>query len=263
VYSLIDHLKSDIPAVSKYLLKSLKKYGTRDGTTGQIVFRLLTEMVIIFKKSMDQASNSFLSYIGGSSDLSFKLDALQFVKISLGKLSFDALKPHISKLTAYLIRMSSDSFYRVSIASLGAMEELIFAVSSNNKALDASSADNQKIVSVIFNYCKSAQCDHEVRLKALSVFGNVWPVIYPMIINNSAGISMQDVCQLLEERLKNETSRLIAIKCLVQLFKSPTVGPDMAVFVNAVLAELVLLLKKDDRVLRIETLELCDIICEK
>jgi cullin-associated NEDD8-dissociated protein 1 len=171
----------------------------------------------------------------------------------------DALLPFLIALVPGVIEAVNDRNYKVSSEALGAVEQIVKAMTPPRVSTNASDVtlQLQKLYDVVHSRITDTSADLEVRQRAIHVFG--------IIIARTSGerglefLSFDSRCSglaVLVDRLRNETTRLSAVRAVdhvvVLADRKEDVSSDWA---NNVALELGSNLRKSDRALRGACLE--------
>ncbi|GLB17184.1 hypothetical protein AtubIFM61612_007046 [Aspergillus tubingensis] len=171
----------------------------------------------------------------------------------------DALLPFLIALIPGVIGAVNDRNYKVSSEALGAVEQIVKALTPPrvpNASQDLASHLG-RLYDVVHTRITDTSADLEVRQRAIHVFGVLLArtagekgSTFLPLDQRSKGLSV------LVERLKNETTRLAAVRAVDDVAVLCTREVDVApTWVSEVTAELGAQLRKSDRVLRGASLE--------
>lgn len=202
------------------------------------------------------AHPGFASASGGASATGGKLriDALQLVSAICDTHSSRALDPYIGHIVPGVIAAVKDKYYKVSSEAIHVVESLISVLTPPRSA-----GTEQKYLShlvslydVILGRIIATDADLEVRQRAIHALGVLLGRIAGL--NNSKLISpakKSNAFNVLQDRLKNETTRLSAVQAVGIVCASAREKEDLQPeWVRVVTLELGAQLRKADRILR-------------
>ncbi|KAF5864859.1 hypothetical protein ETB97_006085 [Aspergillus alliaceus] len=171
----------------------------------------------------------------------------------------DALFPFLIALIPGVIGAVNDRNYKVSSEALGAVEQVVKALTPPrvSAASQDLSPQLEKLYDVVHSRITDTSADLEVRQRAIHVFGVLLArtsgekgTTFLSLDRRSKGLSV------LVDRLKNETTRLAAVRAVDDVAVLCTQKTDVtAAWVSEVTTELGAQLRKSDRVLRGASLE--------
>jgi cullin-associated NEDD8-dissociated protein 1 len=166
----------------------------------------------------------------------------------------DALLPFLIALIPGVIGAVNDRNYKVSSEALGAVEQIVKALTPPRVSTSPQdlAAQIEKLYDVVLARITNTGADLEVRQRAIHVFGVLLARTsgdkgssFLSPDKRSAGLS------ILGDRLKNETTRVSAIHAIDDVAVLSTRKEDVSVtWVNEVVLELGAQLRKSDRTLR-------------
>jgi cullin-associated NEDD8-dissociated protein 1 len=171
----------------------------------------------------------------------------------------DALLPFLIALVPGVVAAVNDRNYKVSSEALGAVEQVVKALTPPRVSANASDVtlQLQKLYDVVHSRITDTSADLEVRQRAIHVFGVILARTsgqrgseFLSADKRSAGLSV------LVDRVKNETTRLSAVRAVDDVVVLASRKEDVASeWVNEVALELASNLRKSDRALRGSCLE--------
>lgn len=171
----------------------------------------------------------------------------------------DALLPFLIALIPGVIGAVNDRNYKVSSEALGAVEQVVKALTPPRVSAASQDLSSQleKLYDVVHSRITDTSADLEVRQRAIHVFGVLLArtsgekgSAFLSLDRRSKGLSV------LVDRLKNETTRLAAVRAVDDVAVLCTQKADVtAAWVSEVTTELGAQLRKSDRVLRGASLE--------
>ena len=202
------------------------------------------------------AHPGFASTSGGASATGGKLriEALQLVSAICDTHSSRALDPYIGHIVPGVIAAVKDKYYKVSSEAIRVVESLINVLTPPRSA-----STEQKYLShllnlndVVLDRIVATDADLEVRQRAIHALGVLLGRIAGL--NNSKTLwplKKSNAFSVLQDRLKNETTRLSAVQAIDIVCASAREKEDLQPeWVRVVTLELGAQLRKADRILR-------------
>jgi cullin-associated NEDD8-dissociated protein 1 len=173
----------------------------------------------------------------------------------------DVVQPHVEALLPALINCANDSFYKVTSEALSALQVLVKVVrSADGSVKEHPQAKNiaRQIYPVVLHRLKATDIDQEVKENAITTMAALlahlggylqaeWPVCIPIFL----------------ERLKNEITRLTAVKSLNLMASSQIVDLDLRSVLPEAVPVLASFLRKNQRALKLATLSLLDTLVKR
>ncbi|KAI9258536.1 armadillo-type protein [Sporodiniella umbellata] len=277
----IDGSRKSLATQTPKLCRALaKQASSKSIQTRQICFQLLRELIIVLHGGLQDQVELFIPTIvsslsGASSEQhplasssNLKIEILSFLRVFVRNHLPGDIQQQFGKLSSVLIQSISDKYYKITVEAFLVSIEFIKALrpiylNPDDSTFDVSpiNPENvpfiQEIYTVILKILGTSEVDQEVKEKSIVCLGAI------LIQAGDAFQSQQaQACDVLLERLRNEVTRLVTIKTLAVVAQSPVVvGDDFQNFVSTAVSELTLLLRKNNRNLRITSLEcLCILI---
>ena len=229
-------LASLTPAIVKSLTKLLKG---KLIPTKQACIKLLDDMVCVqrgglesyfdqiigpvidaIKPSSAASTSASLSSAGGGASATattLRIAALRLTSDISKNHPSAVLQPHLSKIVAGVVAVAHDRFYKISGEAIQTAEEMIKAITpprSRNTA-QKFKGELQKLYDVVIDRATANDADAEVRQKAIHALGTLLARTTgaegsTLLPDSKRKASL--VCLL--ERLKNETTRLAAVRAV-------------------------------------------------
>lgn len=264
-------MRTLVPSLSKSLARQL---GSKSTQTRQTGFQLLKELVTVLRGGLDDHFEPFIPairssltatvssdshHIGTNSNL--KIETLLFLRNYFRTHTAENVHPYLDRLCPPIIQAVSDNFYKIVSEAFLVCIELVGVLRSVET--DPSSVGETKLLPVkpelqpyitdIYNITtrvlSTSDADQEVKERAIMCIG---------VLLSHAGDQLQDqkaALQMLLDRLRNEITRLVSVRTLTLVAKSPVV--DEEELKSAVLSsidQVAMLLRKSNRVLRVSSL---------
>eukprot|EP00002_Diphylleia_rotans_P004742 TRINITY_DN1363_c0_g1_i1.p1 TRINITY_DN1363_c0_g1~~TRINITY_DN1363_c0_g1_i1.p1 ORF type:complete len:870 (+),score=212.90 TRINITY_DN1363_c0_g1_i1:60-2669(+) len=237
-------------AITKALVQQLKKSSVK---VKAAVFTVLRELLAGVPNSLDLFLGrilplTVLSVKDRSSNSQLKLEALAFVSSLLSQPNSLVLLPVLGSIFEVCSLTIKDSYYKVSadaIRCVGKASQLLGSAPEAQRAGFVGAL--QGLFSGVLEKAKSQDADQEVKEAAITTLSF-------MLVNAQEIFAAQTaVCMgLFFERLKNEVTRIPALKAITVLAQSTL---DIAQFVPATVDEVIPFLRKSHRQLRQVTLQ--------
>jgi cullin-associated NEDD8-dissociated protein 1 len=241
--------------------------------TRQIGFHLLRELVNVLNGGLAEQIELFIPIIESSlsssdtdhqvaSSSNLKIEILTFLRLFFRRHTPESIHPYLSKLPPAIIKAISDKFYRITAESFLVCMELIkvirpiqFDASTGKYQISTIAEQDKPFVFEIYNatlkILNTNDADQEVKEKSIACLGTLL---------TQAGDILQaqqkEAWDVLLDRIGNEVTRLISVKTLNKVSKSPVSNnQELTKSVLAAVDDISLLLRKSNRPLRIASLE--------
>jgi len=249
-------LQSQVPNIVKALHRQMKEKSIK---TRQGCFSLLTELILVLPGAlathMQQLIPGIQFSLGSNQNNSnMKIDTLSFIQCLLSGHHPTVFHPHASTLVPAIISAVSDSFYKISSEALVVLQLLVKVL----RPLDSSPTtfDFTLYTNNIYQCCfvrlKAQDIDQEVKERAISCMGQI--VAH---LGDSLQQELAKCLPIFLERLKNEITRLTAVKALISIASSP-LRIDLRCILSDSMPVLSSFLRKNQRALKLSTLLLLD-----
>ncbi|CAO3610365.1 unnamed protein product [Cunninghamella echinulata] len=277
-------LRSQVGKLCKALAKQLSSKSIQ---TRQIGFNLLSEVIIVLHGGLDNEISLFIPVIESSLSTSsldqqqsalssnLKIEVLLFLRNFLCTHSFKATQPYLKQLCPVIINTISDRFYKITSETFLVCIELIKAmrpiqrkeeeVKDKTKEYDVSIIQQEYVVYINDIYkatlkvLGTSDADQEVKERSIMCLGELLARTGDVLQSEQ-----QQAWSILLERLQNEVTRLITIRVLAIISQSPVAaGKDLEKCVLDAVNEIGLLLRKNNRSLRIASLECLNILVKR
>ncbi|KAM6161530.1 cullin-associated NEDD8-dissociated protein 2 isoform 2-T2 [Erethizon dorsatum] len=257
--SSLQVLRGQVPLVIKALQRQLKD---RSARVRQGCFSLLAELAGILPGSLAEympvlVSGIVFSLADRSSSSTIRMDALNFLQGLLGTEPAEAFHPHLPILLPPVMACVADPFYKIAAEALLVLQELVRALWPLGKpwVLDPAPYVAEMSEATLVRL-RATDLDQEVKERAISCVGHLVGHL-----GNQLGDTLQPMLLLLLDRLRNEITRLPAIKALTLVAASP-LQLDLRPIVAEVLPILASFLRKNQRALRLATLAALDALAQ-
>ncbi|KAM9443780.1 cullin-associated NEDD8-dissociated protein 2 [Clarias gariepinus] len=244
-------LKKQVPTVIKALHKQLKEKSMK---SRQGCFSILTEIAIVLPGSLGEhipvlIPGIMYSLTDKCASSNMKIDALSFLHVLLSSHTPEVFHPHIKVILPPVILCVEDTFYKITSESLQVTQQIVKIM----RPLDKRSSFDVKpytkeVFSSTLKRLKAADIDQEVKERAISCMAHI-----VSHLGDQLGADLQPTLQIFLERLKNEITRLTAVKALSIIATSP-----LKIDIKSILTEgipiLGSFLRKNQRALKLNTL---------
>lgn len=181
-----------------------------------------------------------------------RVAALKFLSDISRTHSSSLLQPHLSKMVNGVVGAVNDRFYKISSQAIETIEEIGKAITPPRSRTTASKYKGElsKVYDVVVERATAMDSDAEVRQNAIHALGTL---LARTSHAEGAGLlpveKRQKGLSTILDRLRNETTRLAAIRAVEDIAAQPT--PDFdASWVRDVASELSAQLRKANRILR-------------
>ncbi|TEA21976.1 Cullin-associated NEDD8-dissociated protein 1, C-terminal part [Colletotrichum sidae] len=168
--------------------------------------------------------------------------------------SSSLLQPYLTKIVAGVIAAANDRFYKISSGAIGTIEELIKAITPPRSKMTAQKfkGELQKLFDTIMDRITASDADAEVKQRGIHALG--------VLLSRTSGADgaglipvdkRQSALAALLDRLKNETTRLAAVRAVNDVAASSTSSGQLeTAWIREVAVELAGQLRKSNRSLR-------------
>uniref|UniRef100_A0A669PHL7 Cullin associated and neddylation dissociated 2 (putative) n=1 Tax=Phasianus colchicus TaxID=9054 RepID=A0A669PHL7_PHACC len=250
-------LQNQVPNIVKALHKQLKDKSTK---SRQGCFSLLTELANVLPGCLAEHIPALVpgivfSLADKSNSSNMRIDALSFLHVLLCNHQPEAFHPHIKTLLPPVVACIGDPFYKITSEALLVAQQLVKVIRPLDKPCTFDAKPYVKdLFSGTLKRLKAADIDQEVKERAISCMGQI---IYNL--GDHLSTDLQPTLKIFLERLKNEITRLTAVKALTLIASSP-----LKIDLRPILGEgfpiLASFLRKNQRALKLSTLAALDIL---
>uniref|UniRef100_A0A8C3LXK9 Cullin associated and neddylation dissociated 2 (putative) n=1 Tax=Chrysolophus pictus TaxID=9089 RepID=A0A8C3LXK9_CHRPC len=250
-------LQNQVPNIVKALHKQLKDKSTK---SRQGCFSLLTELANVLPGCLAEHIPALVpgivfSLADKSNSSNMRIDALSFLHVLLCNHQPEAFHPHIKSLLPPVVACIGDPFYKITSEALLVAQQLVKVIRPLDKPCTFDAKPYVKdLFSGTLKRLKAADIDQEVKERAISCMGQI---IYSL--GDHLSTDLQPTLKIFLERLKNEITRLTAVKALTLIASSP-----LKIDLRPILGEgfpiLASFLRKNQRALKLSTLAALDIL---
>lgn len=178
-----------------------------------------------------------------------KIDALSFLNVLLSSHDPEIFHPHINVILPAVIQCVEDPFYKITSEALQVTQQIVKLMRPLDKPI---SFDAKPYIKNVFactsKRLKAADIDQEVKERAIFCMGHILSHL-----GDQLGADLQPTLQIFLERLKNEITRLIAVKTLTLVASSP-LKIDLRPILTEGIPMLGSFLRKNQRALKLNTI---------
>uniref|UniRef100_A0AAQ5YXA9 TATA-binding protein interacting (TIP20) domain-containing protein n=1 Tax=Amphiprion ocellaris TaxID=80972 RepID=A0AAQ5YXA9_AMPOC len=245
---------SDVPAIVKAIHRQLKEKSIK---SRQGCFCLLTELAHTVPGALEEHIPALIpgivfSLTDKSTSSTMRIDALTFFHVLLLSHPPQAFQPHMQVLLPPVVACVEDTFYKITSEALLVTQQLVRVIRPQGQAAAAGGFDPKPFVreafSVTMKRLKATDIDQEVKERAISCMGHM--VCH---LGDHLGAELQGVLAIFLERLKNEITRLTAVRTITLISASP-LKTDLTSILPEALSVLGSFLRKNQRALKLGTL---------
>uniref|UniRef100_A0A7N8WV65 Cullin-associated and neddylation-dissociated 2 (putative) n=1 Tax=Mastacembelus armatus TaxID=205130 RepID=A0A7N8WV65_9TELE len=247
-------LKKQVPVIVKALHRHLKEKNIK---SRQGCFCLLTELAHTVPGALEQHIPALIpgivfSLTDKSTSSNMRIDALSFFHVLLLSHPPQAFQPHMQVLLPPVVACVEDSFYKITSEALLVMQQLVRVMRPQGQSTTAGGFDPKPFVKEVFavtlKRLKATDIDQEVKERAISCMGHM--VCH---LGDHLGAELQGILAIFLERLKNEITRLTAVRTITLIAASP-VKINLSSILSEALSVLGSFLRKNQRALKLSTL---------
>eukprot|EP00897_Mesotaenium_endlicherianum_P010551 jgi/Mesen1/9524/ME000637S08970 len=241
-------LQQEVPKVVRSLNKQLREKSVK---TKVGAFSVLKELVMVLPNSLADHIASLVPGIekalnDKSSNSNLKIEALVFTRLVMNKNPPIVFQPHIKALAKPVLAAVNERYYKVTAEALRVTGELVTAIRPKDTA--TASFDFKPYVKpiydVILKRLTAQDQDQEVKECAIACMGSAIS-----ILGDYLKPELGTCLALLLDRLRNEITRLTAVKTFAEIADSP-LQIDLSPVLEQVVIELTAFLRKANRALR-------------
>ncbi|CAJ1051190.1 cullin-associated NEDD8-dissociated protein 2 isoform X1 [Xyrichtys novacula] len=247
-------LKTQVPVIVKALHRQLKEKSIK---SRQGCFCLLTELAHTVPGALEQHIPALIpgivfSLTDKSTSSTMRIDALSFFHVLLLTHPPQAFQPHMQVLLPPVVACVEDTFYKITSEALLVTQQLVRVMRPQGQNATVEGFDPKPFVKEVFSVTlkrlKATDIDQEVKERAISCMGHM--VCH---LGDHLGSEVQGVLAILLERLKNEITRLTAVRTITLVSASP-LKIDLSSILPDALSVLGSFLRKNQRALKLCTL---------
>ncbi|KAK7432394.1 hypothetical protein QQZ08_000956 [Neonectria magnoliae] len=258
VKAIIKQLKGKTIATKQAVISLLDDIvSVQHGGLAEYFDEAISPIIEAIKPSGSGSVSSSLASAGGSSSATpstLRIASLKLISDISKTHSSSILQPYLTKIVAGVASAVDDRFYKISSEAIHTVEELVKTITPprSRNAGSKYKDELEKLYDVILDRASASDADAEVRQRAIHALG-----VLISRTSSPEGLALlpankrKAALNVLQERLKNETTRLAAVRAVdnVAAFsKSP--GQLEKEWIQDVALELSAQLRKANRALR-------------
>ncbi|XP_075039823.1 cullin-associated NEDD8-dissociated protein 1-like isoform X1 [Mixophyes fleayi] len=246
----LNALQKQVPSVMKSLHKLLRD---KSAKSRQGCFAVLTELTSALPGCLSQHIPALVpglvfSLTDKSSSSNMRLDTLTFLHVILSSHLPECFQPHLPALLLPVVTCISDPFYKITSEALLVGQQLVKVICLLDQTQASHSLSyTRELFAATLKRLQATDIDQEVKERALSCMGHLISHL-----GNHLGSDLAPTLQLILERLRNEITRLTAVKVLTLIAGSP-LKIDLRPVLKDALPILASFLRKNQRALRLGT----------
>ncbi|CAN9512592.1 unnamed protein product [Ophioblennius macclurei] len=245
-------LKKQVPLIVKALHKQLKEKSIK---SRQGCFCLLTELAHTVPGALEEHIPALIpgvvfSLTDRSTSSTMRIDALSFFHVLLLSHPPQVFQPHMQVLLPPVVSCIEDTFYKITSEALLVTQQLMRVMRPQGQTAGGFDPKPfvQEVFSVTMKRLKATDIDQEVKERAISCMGHMVCHLGDHLKAELAGI-----LAIFLERLKNEITRLTAVRTITLVSASP-LKIDLSTILPEALSVLGSFLRKNQRALKLGTL---------
>ncbi|XP_074508619.1 cullin-associated NEDD8-dissociated protein 1-like [Sebastes fasciatus] len=247
-------LEEQVPLIVKTLHRQLKEKSIK---SRQGCFLLLTELAHTVPGALEPHIPALIpgiifSLTDRSTSSTMRIDALSFFHVLLLSHPPQAFQTHMQVLLPPVVACVEDSFYKITSEALLVTQQLVRVMRPQGQTATAAGFDPKPFVREVFcvtlKRLKATDIDQEVKERAISCMGHM--VCH---LGDHPGAELQGVLVIFLERLKNEITRLTAVRSITLISASP-LKINLSSILPETLSVLGSFLRKNQRALKLGTL---------
>ena len=237
--------------VDKVVKAVLKQLNDKSFKTKERCFELLRELVSVLNGGLGSHLPSLIQHLEKSiiksknSKPSLRIEALQFLSLLLEKHSDADFTEYVKRLGPSILDCVTDSNYKISSVALRVCARITTCTWQGRRLLQSGDPFIEKMFTVSFGRLSSQDQDLEVKESAITTVGQFIASLGDLL----GDAKLSSCLPVLLERLRNETTRITALKSFALVASSP-----LRLSLSCVLNDSVLVcadfLRKNDRALK-------------
>ncbi|KRY86864.1 Cullin-associated Nedd8-dissociated protein 1 [Trichinella pseudospiralis] len=259
--TIIASLEYQMPALIVPLQRHL---GGKSYKTKQAVFSVLSELQALAPQVLTPFLGSLLlnvrstlsekQAVGG-----VKIDALIFLRSAMTAQTLDVVALQIPVIAPLLRQCIQDAYYKVSAEALAVVQKLLTLIRNGDGGVNlAAYLDNMRdLYNCILAKLKDTCLDREVKEPSIMCVA-----LYIATFGDLLQDGMDEGLQMLFDRIKNELTRLVGVRAFTVILKSP-LNLSLQSVIGDLVVELTTFLRKTQRSLRVDSLELLQLIFQR
>ncbi|GBG26235.1 Cullin-associated NEDD8-dissociated protein 1 [Hondaea fermentalgiana] len=256
-------IAEDVPKIVKVTCKILKEKKAEKTRTS--TFELLQELVLLLSGGLEKHVPTLVPLLVDSMrldrDSSLIFACLQFIGKLFETHPATCIQPHLEKLSPPILACAGAEWYKIAAEALRVIAVMVAVFRPRAKGTgddvdmaDAAASDFEcapfvrPCFEAILPRLQTHHIDQEIKECAIFAMGALFSRCGDMLTGDLSG-----VLELLQERLRNEITRLPALKCIEEIASSP-LRLDLSAAVASLVGDLVNFLRQQSRTLKQNTL---------
>ncbi|RCN30238.1 hypothetical protein ANCCAN_23995 [Ancylostoma caninum] len=244
---------------SEPLLKAvMKQLRLKSPRTRSLSFELLANFVRTLPGSLASFLPGLLpglssAVLDRASGAPMKIDALSLLSRIIKSHDHSVFAPHLPSIVELTVGAIRDNFYKVSAEGLGVASQLVPVIRDCGAGKLVPT-----LYDAIFEKLKINDIDQEVKERAIYAAG-----LFVATFADDMPSMVSTTLELMVERLRNEMTRLYAVRALIMIVESRTPLVDLSAIAPVLLPIMTDFLRKNSRALRIGTLHLLEALLSR
>jgi len=247
----VKYLKETIDIIMKRVKKQLKEKNLKIKTH---LFKVLRELTITLQGGLGDYANILIPGVQQAlqdpkSNSTLKLEALAFLEKLLSTHPPETFREHIHSIAPAVYACAAERYYKLISQALRVCSELVpvFATDRGQEGFENKVKD---LYTAVLDRLVVQDIDQDVKEAAIEAAGRLVSEL-----GDTSHKQVDEILNLLLDRLKNETTRLTACKTLGVIARSK-LGIDLSKVLNGIMEELGSFLRKNNRQLRQASLQI-------
>lgn len=214
------HLKSSpIPTKQSIINLIDDMISVQHGGLAEFFSQIVEPIVDAIKTPSSSASSGAITHGGAASATAntLRIAALRLVGDISKTHSSSVLQPFLPKIVPGVVTAVNDKYYKISAEAIGTVEQLLKALTPpRSRSMDRIyQTDLHKLYEVVINRVSATDADSEVRQRAIHALGILLArTACPEGASLLSPADRKTALDLLNDRLKNETTRLAAVRAV-------------------------------------------------
>jgi len=257
-------LAAKVPTIVGAAVKLMGPKGS--AKTKSAVFAMLRQLVTVLPGGLAPHFGALMGAVLGALQdkaTGIKLDALVFLRLLLQTHEPACAHPHLAEVVPRVVACVAEDWYKLIAEALrvvGVLAQTVRPLAPGGDMF-AGGFDHAPFVAPLYGAViarlQAHDIDQEIKESAIIAMG----AIISSLGDCDMGAQVEEVLALLMHRLRNEITRLPALKALATIASSPA-GVDLTSTLGAAVTELVQFLRQQSRSLKQTTLETLDaLVC--
>lgn len=227
------------------------------------IFQLLKEIALVLPHEISQYTQDLLPPITkalndhstSSSDL--KIEVLSFLQVSMKNSTSTDFSEMLPSISRAIFDSINERYYKVVSTALQVCIEMVHVIRPDPSTVIPASSQSivQGLFESVMRRLSTQDVDQEVKEYSIKCAADAVAVL-----GNVALESVNQILQILLERLKSETTRLTSVKALTVIAGS-TLELPLELYITPAVEEFTLFLKKANMVLRQASLRALEVFC--